>query len=543
MEFASDNLIWELNSEIETFNPILDHIDSIFVVIDEHYKIRLVNKKTCLVLGYTKEEMEGKCPTLFVSPSNKEKLLTRLAEMFNSDSAAYEYTEFPFTNKNGQEIIIRWHNSYLKDNNGKIVFLLKSGEDITEKKKKDQVKNVIARINSASNSLADIDEFYNFIHYSIKELMVADNLYIALYEKENNLIHFAYFVDQYDKVAPTKRFEKGLTEYVINKGRSILVTEDVHKQLEKDGEVVLLGSPSMIWLGVPLTIQYNIIGVLVVQDYVNSNTYGEKEKDILEMISYPTSRAIERKLLEREREDLISKLKKLNESKDSLFSLISHDLRSPFNSLLGFSEILATEYETLTRDEIKEYLNVIYDTSKNLYGMTNNLLQFSRFQMGRIDFNPAKLDIKAKLTRALQLLLGNTIKKQINIISSVPDGIKVNADEDMLNSILQNLISNAVKFTRKGGDIYISVNKITGPNNINMLQVHIRDTGVGLNNELIGQLFKDHVQSSPGTEKEYGSGLGLLLVKEFVEKNGGEISVKSVLNEGSTFSFTLPLFH
>jgi signal transduction histidine kinase len=113
----------------------------------------------------------------------------------------------------------------------------------------------------------------------------------------------------------------------------------------------------------------------------------------------------------------------------------------------------------------------------------------------------------------------------------------------MLNSILQNLISNAVKFTPKGGDIYISANKLTGSNNKNMLQVVIRDTGVGLNNELIGQLFKEHVQSTPGTEKEYGSGLGLLLVKEFVEKNGGKINVKSVLNEGSTFYFTLPLIN
>ena len=290
-------------------------------------------------------------------------------------------------------------------------------------------------------------------------------------------------------------------------------------------------------------IQDNIIGVMVVQDYEDENTYGRKEKEILELISYPISRAVERKLLEGEREDLISKLKKLNESKDSLFSLISHDLRSPFNSLLGFSEILATEYDTLSREEIKEYLNVIYDTSKNLYGMTNNLLQFSRFQMGRIDFSPAQLDIKVMLTRALQLLRGNTIKKQINVISSVSDDIKVFADEDMLNSILQNLISNAVKFTPKGGDIYVSTNKVTGPNNKNMLQVVIRDTGVGLNNELIGQRFKEHVQSTPGTEKEYGSGLGLLLVKEFVEKNGGKINVKSVLNEGSTFFFTLPLIN
>jgi PAS domain S-box-containing protein len=543
MDVENNSLINRLNSHIEDYSSVLDMVDTIFIVIDENYVIRLINDKVCSVLGYEKNEVIGKYPADFVSPDNKDRINAQLEKQFSGNLNSVNYTEFPFITKNGQEKIIRWHNTFLRDNNGKIIYALKSGEDITEKKKKEKVQTTIARILSASNSEVNIDELFKFIHSSIKELMPAGNFYIALFEKENNQIRFPYFIDQYDKVAPTKRFEKGLTEYVIRTGKSLLVNEDVSRDLEREGEVVLLGAPSKIWLGVPLTIQDHIIGVLVVQDYEDENTYGEKEKDILEMISYPTSRAIERKLLEREREDLISKLKKLNESKDSLFSLISHDLRSPFNSLLGFSEILATEYETLTREEIKEYLNVIYDTSKNLYGMTNNLLQFSRFQMGRIDFNPAKLDIKAMLIRALQLLRGNTIKKQINIISSVPDGIKVNADEDMLNSILQNLISNAVKFTRKGGDIYISVNKITGQNNINMLQVHIRDTGVGLNSELIGQLFKDHVQSSPGTEKEYGSGLGLLLVKEFVEKNGGEISVKSVLNEGSTFSFTLPLFH
>ena len=403
------------------------------------------------------------------------------------------------------------------------------------------MQTTISRILTASNSEANIDELFKYIHSSIKELMPAENLYIALYEKESNQIRFPYFVDKYDEVAPTKKYHKGLTEYVIRKAESVLVDEDDCNELEKEGEIELLGAPSKIWLGIPLSIQNNIIGVLVVQDYEEASTYGEKEKEILELISYPTSRAIERKLLERERENLISKLKSLNESKDSLFSLISHDLRAPFNSLLGFSEILATEYDTLSREEIKEYLSFIYDTSKNLYGMTTNLLQFSRFQMGRTDFNPEPLDIKKMLNHSLNILRGNTIKKQINVISSVPEGIKVNADEDMLKSIIQNLLSNAIKFTRKGGDIYISVNKLDGDDNMKMLKIVIRDTGVGITDDLMNNIFKDHVQSSPGTEREYGSGLGLLLVKEFIEKNGGQIRVASKLGEGSTFSFTLPL--
>lgn len=136
MDIESNNLIGEINSDFETYNPILDHIDSIFVVVDEHYIIRLVNKKACEVFGYKKDEMEGKLPDIFVLPSNKEKLYKRLAELFNSSTNPNEYTEFPFITKNGREIIIRWHNSYLRDNNGKIVFVLKSGEDVTEKKRK-----------------------------------------------------------------------------------------------------------------------------------------------------------------------------------------------------------------------------------------------------------------------------------------------------------------------------------------------------------------------------------------------------------------------
>src|ERR1035437_1376008 len=541
MDAENHSLIGGLNSHIENYTPILDMVDIIFVVIDEHYIIRLINKKGCSVFGYEKVEMEGKYPADFVLPSNQDKLNTRLGNLFNSESNPDEYTEFPFITKNGQEIIINWHNTYLRDNNGKIIFVLKSGEDVTKVKREEKIQITISRILSASNSEVNIDELFKFIHSSVKELMPAENFYIALFDKESHEIRFPYFIDEYDKIAPTKRMGRGLTEFVIRKGQSMLITEDVHKELEREGEIELIGPPSKIWLGVPLSIQNNIIGVLVVQNYDDENTYGEKEKEILELISYPTSRAIERKLLEHEREDLINKLKKLNDSKDRLFTLISHDLRSPFNSLLGFSEILATEYNTLSREEIKEYLNVIYESSKNLYGMTNNLLQFSRFQMGRMEFDPVILDIKDMLTHSLKLLRGNTIKKQINVISSVPKDIKVNADEDMLNSIFQNLISNAVKFTPKGGDIFISAKKITTTDNKNMVQIVIRDTGIGISEDLMDKIFKDHVLSSPGTEREYGTGLGLLIVKEFVERNSGQITVISRLNEGSTFSLTLPL--
>jgi PAS domain S-box-containing protein len=541
MNVSNELIIEELNSEKDRYSAILDLADTIIIVIDDQSVIRLINKKGCTILGYPKEELTGRKIDDFIPDNCKKEINKLIEQLFRGELLLKNSVEIPVITANNQERIIRLNIVLLRNKDKEIVFILCSGEDVTEKKKEEKVQYIISQILSTSNSEVNIDELFKFIHSSVKELMPAKNFYISLYDKDTYMIRFPYFVDEYDSTSPPKTFGKGLTEFVIRIGQSMLITEDMHKELENEGEIELIGSPSKIWLGVPLSIQNNIIGVMVVQDYNREDTYGEKEKEILEMISYPVSRAIERKLIEQVREELINKLTRLNESKDSLFSLISHDLRSPFNSLLGFSEILTSEYETLTHEEIKEYLNVIYESSKNLFGMTNNLLQFSRFQMGRIEFNPVELEIKTVVSHILNLLKGNTIKKQINVISSVPESIKVLADEDMLNSIFQNLISNAVKFTPRGGDIFISAFKLKNPDGNYTIEVVIKDTGVGIHDELKEKLFKDHLPSTPGTDREYGTGLGLLLVKEFVEKNGGNIRVFSKLGEGSTFTFTLPL--
>jgi signal transduction histidine kinase len=371
--------------------------------------------------------------------------------------------------------------------------------------------------------------------------MPADNFYIALYDHDSKMITFPYFIDKIDKEAPAKRFEKGLTEYVLKTGQSILINKEDDERLRKSGEVELFGAPAEIWLGIPLKIQETTIGVMVLQDYFNENTYSVKEKEILEIISHPISRAIERKRVEQERDVLIKKLKDLNASKDKLFSLISHDLRSPFNSLLGFSEILTSEYDSLTTDEIKEYINVIYETSKNLFGMTNNLLQFSRFQMGRSEFKPIKLNLKKTINENINMLKGNLLKKQLRLSVDIDGNPIVLADEEMLNSIFQNLLSNSIKFTEKEGEINISVKLVNFFNEPDKVEVTISDTGIGISKSYLNKIFKDQVQSMPGTEREYGTGLGLLLVKEFVDKIGGTIKVSSKINHGTSFTFTLPV--
>ena len=410
--------------------------------------------------------------------------------------------------------------------------------DITDQSENKKVEKIITQILDAANTESDLNEFFEFIHSSISEVMPAKNFYIALYESSDDTLSFPYFVDEADKSISPKKLGNGLTEYVIKKGKTCLIDAQKNEELEKLGEIDIIWTPAKIWLGIPLKIKDYTFGVLVVQDYNSSYIYGEQEKNILELISYAIARAIERKRNEHEKNKLIRELKALNLSKDKLISHISHDLRSPFNSLLGFSEILTSEYDTLTRDEIQEYLQVIYEASKNLFGMTNNLLQFSRFQMGRLEHKPSNLKLLKIINRNINLLKGNAIKKQINFMLDVDKNIEVYADEDMLGSIIQNLVSNAIKFTPRRGDITVSAKHSDADGFIEMA---VQDSGLGMSVDDLQKVFGEKFYSTPGTEREYGTGLGLLLVKEFVERNGGQLRIYSKPGIGSTFYLTIPI--
>jgi len=525
--------------DLRLFESILNILEANFLLLDSEFRIFLINEKGEDQFGYNRNEIISYDLFSYIPERFKKNISDRLKNIKQKES--HRKIEIPILTKDGSEIIFSGQIKIINDESDNGMFYVFSGENITEKNREEKIKNVVLKILEASNSEKNLDDLFKFIHSSVIELMPADNFYIALYDHDSKMITFPYFIDKIDKEAPAKRFEKGLTEYVLKTGQSILINKENDERLRKSGEVELFGAPAEIWLGIPLKIQETTIGVMVLQDYFNENTYSVKEKEILEIISHPISRAIERKRVEQERDVLIKKLKDLNASKDKLFSLISHDLRSPFNSLLGFSEILTSEYDSLTTDEIKEYMNVIYETSKNLFGMTNNLLQFSRFQMGRSEFKPVKLNLKKIINENINMLKGNLLKKQLHLNLDIDGNPIVLADEEMLNSIFQNLLSNAIKFTDKEGEINISVKSINFFNEPDKVEVTINDTGIGISKSYLNKIFKDHVQSMPGTEREYGTGLGLLLVKEFVDKIGGTIKVSSKINQGTSFTFTIPI--
>lgn len=417
-------------------------------------------------------------------------------------------------------------------------------KDISANMRDDKIKQVIADILTVANSEKNLEELFKFIHFSIKKLMKADNLFIAYHHRDSDLLSFPYFVDEKDDDSSSKKLGKGLTEYVLRTGKSILIDRAKDEELTAQGEIELIGPQSEIWLGVPLKIKDKTIGVLVVQDYDDPATYGEEEKQILDVISYPISRAIERKMVDEEREEIIKQLQDLNKSKDQLFSLISHDLRSPFNSLLGFADVLTSEYDTLTQRDIKEYINVINDSAKTLFAMTNNLLHYSRLELEKFEYKPAALNLSESVKIVLEAFADAVKKKDLLVKNNIPEDYTVWADEQMLNITLSNIISNAIKYSNEEGEIDIDCEVAEGSQETTkmMYSVIVKDEGVGIPFENMDKIKKREMFTTLGTRREFGSGLGLLLATDFTRINKGELEILSVVDKGTTVQITIPAF-
>jgi PAS domain S-box-containing protein len=237
-----------------------------------------------------------------------------------------------------------------------------------------------------------------------------------------------------------------------------------------------------------------------------------------------------------ERKKIEQELRELNASKDKFFSIISHDLKSPFAPIVAFSEMLATEIETLSQSDIRYIAESISSSATKLANLLDNLLQWSSIQSRRRKYQAVVIDLRQIITHNLELLIEVAAAKKIDLTFQIEENCFVFADGNMINSVIQNLISNAIKFTDRGGQIHVTVGHTDGE-----IEISVADTGVGMSPEDIQKLFRiDTHHSTPGTAQEKGTGLGLILCREFIELNGGEIWVQSELGCGSTFTFSLP---
>ena len=234
----------------------------------------------------------------------------------------------------------------------------------------------------------------------------------------------------------------------------------------------------------------------------------------------------------------VDELESMNSAKDRFVSIISHDLRTPFSSVLGFTDLLLND-NSLSEDKRREYIEYIRDSSNTMLNLVNSLLDWTRLQTGRIQFNPEKLSLAEVVNSSLTMLQGTAMNKGVRLISEIDKDYFVHGDKNLLSQVFNNLLGNAIKFTKNGDTISVSARK---PEKTNSIEVIVADTGTGIKEEDIPKLFRpDSKFTNLGTAGEKGTGLGLSLVSEIIKKHRGEIKVKSKLGEGTKFIFTLPI--
>jgi len=261
-------------------------------------------------------------------------------------------------------------------------------------------------------------------------------------------------------------------------------------------------------------------------DTANENNYRLRIED-LEQLNASLELVVEQRT---------SKLLEIVSTNAKFLSIIAHDLRSPFSSIIGILELLKLSLREFNKNEIEEYINTVYNSANNTLTLLDNLLIWAVSQNKEKNFNPVKVNLYELLREEIESLRTVARQKQIAMSHSIEPGLNVTADLQMVKTILRNLINNAIKYTNINGKISINACELK-----QFVEVTVKDNGIGISAENQRKLLKiDSFHSTPGTHNEKGTGLGLLLCKEFIELHGGNMRIESEAGKGSRFSFTLP---
>jgi len=395
---------------------------------------------------------------------------------------------------------IKWINdrkSILYDQNGKAIQMGGVATDITVRKLLEvqlQIKNFAIDASPTALGLAD---FNGTIFY-------VNDAFIKLWGYDNKTEVMGKPISEFSSSAESSERHIAL----IKLGQTISVETEC---IRKDGTEFT----SLLSAGIITSAEGNPLCMMAL--FVDITELKRKEAEINSM-----------------NEQLIQ----ANSEKDKFFSIIAHDLRSPFNAFLGFTQMLVEELDTMTLKEIQKIAVSMRNSATNLFRLLENLLEWSRIRRGITPYEPEPVLLASAITEAIRSVADSATKKGIEVMCNIPADLEVFVDKYMLASTVRNLASNALKFTKSGGKITITTNPAINGS----VEVSVKDTGIGMNNDILSNLFRLDVQTNrKGTDGEPSSGLGLIICKEFVEKHGGKLRVESQEGYGSVFYFTLPV--
>lgn len=484
-----------LESEKEHFSRFFDLAKDLLIIADQSGKALCVNPVVKEMLGYTQEEYLSLPYQTFAVADYREEQAETFARLIKTGEVLNHHSLMK--RKDGTIAKITWHLIYIRE----FQTIYAAGRDLTrllvaEKKIKDSEDRLRAL-------------FENMTSGFVLREMIYDNM--------GNAVDFRFLE--------------------VNKAHGILTG---YKPEELIGKTMTEFDPqydsSMIqWYnqvaetGIPA---YKEIYYPPLDKTFSLQSYSPKKGHVASVFEDITEKVRASKIIEEKNDEL----EKSNAEKDKFLSIIAHDLRSPFLGFLGVLDILSDETDSLSKSEIKERLGRLRESGKKLYSLIDNLLLWSSFQRGKVPITPVRVNPAQCISTAVDSFYTVLSVKELSVATEVQDDIYIKSDKMMMNTVLRNLIANAVKFSYRKGKIFISAKEREG-----VVEIIVRDEGIGISEENLQRLFRiSEKVSSPGTENEPSSGLGLILCSEFTEANGGTLSVESTLGKGSSFIIRFP---
>lgn len=495
------------------------------------------------LFGLKKGEFKGTRKTFYniVHPKDRANVLEVVNKAIK-DRTSYEIEHRIVLRDRTTKWVLQQGKVFL-DNNGKLKKMYGIFRDITEQKKSQQLQKILYDISNEASKTISMKKLYKNIHEIIRTFMSADNFYLAIHNVKTNIVSFPYFSDIYNENPIERKFANGWTEFVLKSKKSRIFTQEIAKEIEVIEEIKEKGKPSAVWIGIHLKFEGKYRGVLAIKDYDNPSAYSDEDMRVLQFVSEQIIKVLDKKYADKRLRDMVQELSKskkelevINHNKDRFFSIIAHDLRAPFNTLLGVTEMISNNVEIMSMEEIKETTSIITSSTNNLFKLIENLLNWSRLQMGAFKINPKMLSVSATILEVLEVVKYSAEEKDICIKNNTT-AMSIHADAECFKTVIRNLLNNAIKFTERGGEIILSSLEMGG-----YAYISIQDFGVGMSEEVVANLFEINKKiSTTGTENEKGTGLGLILCKDLMKKNNGTISVESELGKGSKFILALPI--
>jgi PAS domain S-box-containing protein len=498
-------LVSKLNN-LEKFNfPSDIPFESVNIgisIVSQEGKFLNVNDTLCQWLGYEKEELLNLSFNSITPEEDKVIGLSFLDQIVNGEISNASYEKHYF-HKNGQPIWVNISTSFHfnKQNTGYFICFI---QNISENKR------VEATLKESEKRFREI---FDNISDGIFLLEVTEDFHFRYLSINASFLQLTG-IDPKDMLGKT-------TEEIVPKETAKLVNAKYRRCVEA-------GEPYIeeIELELPVGKRYLYSSLIPMRN----------EEGRVYRIVGVTHDITQRKEYEAKLKQSETKLRELNQMKDRLFSIVAHDLRSPFSAIMGLAEILHINMDNLDTRVMKDFVKLLNQSTNNYYNLLENLLGWSVLQKNEIILEKEDIQLNKVVSEISAQLMLNINKKGIHLKSKIPDSAHVASDTNMLAIALRNLIANAIKFTPKDGTITLSAKE-----DKDFVEITVADTGVGIPPENMAKLFRlDTSFSTEGTNREKGTGLGLILCKEFIEKNGGKIWVESEPGEGSRFIFTLP---